>query len=405
MLGTISKIQRELSFIKGNVLIIIITYSIIQFVNAMHGPFKSLYFRELGASPLLIGLMSSVGFIILALIRIPGAYIADKHGRKKILVTFTYCAALSLLIFAFAPDWRFLVIGTAIFYLSNIYQPALQAIEADSTPKEKRGMGYSAIQVLPMIPAIISPVVGGYLVERMGLEQGMRIAFIIAFLGLLTTAILRSLFLEETLKDAEELCLNDLASGFKDSLGSIYEAWKTMPRRFNHYIVILLFGSVGRLLRDLFLALYAMDVIGVTSLQWSLIGTAQIAVSIIVGLPVGWVVDKIERKKALLLGHLLSAPVFFLIASSRGFIPLLFLMISSSVAIRIQLTSFTAEQADLIPKEMRGRLMGIQGTIGTLWWAIVSSVFGFLYQIDPVNTFILTIIFDLVTIAIIVFKY
>jgi len=401
----ISRIRRELSFIRGNMLIIIVTYGINRFVNAMHGPFKSLYFRELGASPLLIGLMSSVGFIILALIRIPGAYIVDKHGRKKIMVTFTYGVAFSLLIFAFAPDWRFLVIGTAIFYLSHIYQPALQAIEADSMPREKRGMGYSAIQVLPMIPSIISPVLGGYMVERMGLEQGMRIAFVFAFLGLLTTAILRSLFLKETLEDAEELRIRDLASGFKDSLGSIYEAWKTMPRRFNHYIVILLFGSVGRLLRDLFLALYAMDVIGVTSLQWSLIGTAQIAVSIVVGLPVGWVVDKIERKRALLLGHLLSAPMLFLIAVSRGFIPLLLLMISSSVAIRIQLTSFTAEQADLIPKELRGRLMGMMGTVGTLWWAIVSSVFGFLYQIDPVKTFILTIIFDLVTIAIILFRY
>jgi MFS family permease len=405
MPGITSKIRRELSFIRGNVLIIIITYGINRFVNAMHGPFKSLYFRELGASPLLIGLMSSVGFIILALIRIPGAYIVDKHGRKKIMVTFTYGVAFSLLIFAFAPDWRFLVIGTAIFYLSHIYQPALQAIEADSTPREKRGMGYSAIQVLPMIPSVISPVLGGYMVERMGLEQGMRIAFIVAFLGLLATAILRTLFLKETLEDAEELRLRDLASGFKDSLGSIYEAWKTMPRRFNHYIIILLFGSVGRLLHDLFLALYAMDVIGVTSLQWSLIGTAQIAVSIVVGLPVGWVVDKIERKRALLLGHLLSAPILFLIVGSRGFIPLLFLMISSSVAIRIQLTSFTAEQADLIPKEMRGRLMGMMGTVGILWWALVSSVFGFLYQIDPVKTFILTIFFDLATIAIILFRY
>jgi len=405
MPGIISKIRRELSFIRGNMLIIIVTYGINRFVNAMHGPFKSLYFRELGASPLLIGLMSSVGFIILALIRIPGAYIVDKHGRKKIMVTFTYGVAFSLLIFAFAPDWRFLVIGTAIFYLSHIYQPALQAIEADSMPREKRGMGYSAIQVLPMIPSIVSPVLGGYMVERMGLEQGMRIAFVFAFLGLLATAILRTLFLKETLEDAEELRLRDLASGFKDSLGSIYEAWKTMPRRFNHYIIILLFGSVGRLLHDLFLALYAMDVIGVTSLQWSLIGTAQIAVSIVVGLPVGWVVDKIERKRALMLGHLLSAPILFLILGSRGFIPLLFLMISSSVAIRIQLTSFTAEQADLIPKEMRGRLMGMMGTVGILWWALVSSVFGFLYQIDPVKTFILTIIFDLATIAIILFRY
>ena len=405
MPGIISRIRRELSFIRGNVLIIIVTYGINRFVYAMHGPFKSLYFRELGASPLLIGLMSSVGFIILALIRIPGAYIADKHGRKKIMVTFTYGVAFSFLIFAFAPDWRFLVIGTAIYYLSHIYQPALQAIEADSTPREKRGMGYSAIQVLPMIPAIMSPVLGGYMVERMGLEQGMRIAFVFAFLGLLITAILRTLFLKETLEDAEELRLRDLASGFKDSLGSIYEAWKTMPRRFNHYIIILLFGSVGRLLRDLFLALYALDVIGVTSFQWSLIGTAQIAVSIVVGLPVGWVIDKIERKRALMLGHLLSAPILFFIAGSRGFIPLLFLMISSSVAIRVQLTSFTAEQADLIPKEMRGRLMGMMGTIGILWWALVSSVFGFLYQIDPVKTFILTIIFDLATIAIILFRY
>ena len=405
MPGITSRIRHELSFIRGNMLVIIITYGINQFVNAMHGPFKSLYFRELGASPVLIGLINSVGFIILALIRIPGAYIVDKHGRKKIMVTFTYSVAFSFLIFAFAPDWRFLVIGTAIFYLSHIYQPALQAIEADSMPRKKRGVGYSAIQVLPMIPSIVSPILGGYLVERMGIERGMRIAFIVAFLGLLTTAILRTLFLKETLEDAEELRLNDLASGFRDSLGSIHEAWRTMPRRFNHYIIILFFGSVGRLLHDLFLALYAMDFIGVTSLQWSLIGTAQIAVSILVGLPVGWVVDKIERKRALLLGHLLSAPLLYLVMASRGFIPLLLLMISSSVAIRIQLTSFTAEQADLIPKEMRGRLMAMMGTFGILWWALVSSVFGFLYQIDPVKTFILTIIFDLATIAIILFKY
>lgn len=405
MPGIVSRIRHELSFIRGNVLIIIITYGINRFVNAIHTPFKSLYFRELGASPFVIGLMSSVGLIILALIRIPGAYIVDKHGRKRIMVTFTYCVAFSLLVYAFAPDWRFLVIGTAIFYLSHIYQPALQAIEADSTPRERRGMGYSAIQVLPMIPSIISPVLGGFLVERMGLERGMRIAFVVAFFGLLTTAALRTLFLKETLEHAEELRLCDLASGFKDSLGSIYGAWKIMPGRFNYYVLILLFGSVGRLLHDLFLALYAKDVIGVTSLQWSLIGTAQIAISIIVGLPVGWLIDKIDRRRALLLGYLLSSPILLFIAVSRGFIPLLFLLISFSVATRIQLTSFTAEQADLVPMEMRGRLMGMMGTIGTLWWALISSVFGLLYQINPVQTFILTIVFDLATIAIILFKY
>ena len=104
-------------------------------------PFRSNYIEALGASLLEIGLISSVGSALSALITLPGAYIADRYGRKRIIIVFTYFIAVGYLVHALAPDWWYILLGAVIVNLSRVYLPALQAIEADSIPKEKREMG------------------------------------------------------------------------------------------------------------------------------------------------------------------------------------------------------------------------------------------------------------------------
>jgi MFS family permease len=69
-------------------------------------PYESLYIRELGASPSIIGLIGSLGSVILILTRIPGGHIADNYGRRKIIVTMTFVLASSFLFYAFAPSWE-----------------------------------------------------------------------------------------------------------------------------------------------------------------------------------------------------------------------------------------------------------------------------------------------------------
>ncbi len=180
---------------------------------------------------------------MLSLVRIPGAYIADRYGRKQITVVMTFAIALSYLFYILAPDWRFVLIGMIISNLSLIYQPALQAILADSIPPEKRGMGFAATNVVPNIPTIFAPALAGVLVETHGLVPGMRIVYTIVFFCILAAALVRLLFLEETLQEPQKIRLGEMKEAFRRSLGSIIDAWRYVSPSLRFLTVALLVSA------------------------------------------------------------------------------------------------------------------------------------------------------------------
>ena len=128
MRRTLVRIRSEFSFIRGNLLTLIVSWLFVYFTFSLVFAFESPFIRELGAPPFIIGLMGSVGAAALSFVRVLGAYIADKYGRKQIIATMTFVIAFSYLFYIFAPDWRFVLIGMIISNFSLIYQPALQAI-------------------------------------------------------------------------------------------------------------------------------------------------------------------------------------------------------------------------------------------------------------------------------------
>ena len=229
MPSVFSKLREELSFIRGNLLVLIVSYMMFRISGGLIGSFSSLYYRELGASPFLLGVIGSVGSLVLALIRIPGAYVADRYGRKNIIAVFTYATSLCFLIYALAPDWRFILLAVVIQNLCNVYYPALDAMEADSIPLERRGTGYASTQILPHLTVLGAPLVSGYLVETMGLVPGVRVSYVIAAVGGLASAVTRTFFLKETLENPERIESGDLLGVFRQSFRSIVEVWRMMP--------------------------------------------------------------------------------------------------------------------------------------------------------------------------------
>lgn len=83
-------LREQFRFLRDNFLVLIITYILSGFASGLWYPYRSNYIEELGASLVEIGFIASVGSAISALITIPGAYIADKYGRKHIIIVFTY---------------------------------------------------------------------------------------------------------------------------------------------------------------------------------------------------------------------------------------------------------------------------------------------------------------------------
>ena len=400
----LTRLREEFSFLKGNLMVLIVSYTLFRITDSMTFSFQSLYIRELGASPLLLGLMSSLGSLIIAIVRIPGAHVADRYGRKSIIATFTFGVAFSYAFYALAPDWRLILVGMAILNASHVYVPALEALEADSMPEERRGMSYSTINVLTMLPAMLAPPIGGYLVERMGLVPGMRIAYGFAFLGGLIAAIIRTLFLKETLEDPQEFRLSEVGPAFRDSVGSIVEAWREMPKNMVYLTLAILIGAFEDPAFYIYKSLYAIDVVGVTGFEWSLMSTANMLVGLLIGLPVGRMIDSMGRRKSILLAYLFSTPVIVLFILSRGVLPLLVSQVLFGVSHAFFYPALFALQADLIPQEKRGRIMGAIGTMRTLATVPAAALYGILYEIEPSTPFVLAIILEILIVGIVFYR-
>lgn len=387
-----AKIKREFSFMRGNLLTLIASWLFVYFTFSLVFSFESPYFRELGAPPSIIGLMSSIGAAMLGLVRIPGAYIADKYGRKQIIVTMTFMIALSYLFYVFAPDWRFVLIGMIISNLSLIYQPALDAILADSVPPEKRGMGYAATNVIPNIPTIFAPATAGFLVETYGLVPGMRIVYAVVFFCLLAASIIRLLFLRETLDKPQKIKFGEIKAAFKNSLGAIAEAWRDMSTNLRFLTVAFLVSAFEEPMFRMFTSLYVFDVIKVSKIEWGLVNTASVAITLGLGFPLGKFVDKIGRRKSIILAYLFFIPSSFLFIFCESSAQLLVIYMLFAVGGSLIMPAYNALLADMIPREKRGRILGTIVTLNILATVPASALGGFLYDVNPAYPFFFAIV-------------
>ncbi|MCD6491409.1 MAG: MFS transporter, partial [Candidatus Korarchaeota archaeon] len=142
-----------------NVIAMIISWTVwIPFQSACWIYFQA-FLKELHITPFQIALISFAGTITLALMRIPGGYLTDKVGRRKIIILLTYVVVFDYLIYAYASNFQVVLIATLISNLALLYQPALNAIVADSLPKTKRGKGYLLVNTLTSLASIASPLI------------------------------------------------------------------------------------------------------------------------------------------------------------------------------------------------------------------------------------------------------
>ena len=353
---------------------------------------------------MIIGLMDSVGNLILAFIRIPGAYIADKYGRRKVIVLFTFTAALSYGFYIFAWNWQVILLAMMISSLSHIYQPALEAIEADSLPSDKRGMGYTLIWLLPGLPAFFGPIISGYIVETRGLLDGMRLVYIIVLFFAVGVALVRWLFLKETIETGDTLGSKEFFSSFNESFDSLREAWGVVGRDVKVVTLVFLLMSFEFPLFMTYYSLYAFDVVGVTGLEWGVITTIGTLVMLLAGYPAGKFIDSIGRKKSLIISYLFSIPTLVAFTFASGYLQMIIINIFFQIGTIFFFPAMNALRADIIPQNLRGRILGLMGTLRSLAMVPAGAIFGLLYEVNMRYPYYLGIVIEIFTV-IIILKY
>jgi Na+/melibiose symporter-like transporter len=264
-------------------------------------------------------------------------------------------------------------------------------------------MGFAASNVIPNIPTIIAPALAGVLVETQGLISGMRIVYTIVFFCFLAAALVRLVFLKETIHAPKKIRLGELKEAFRESLGAIAEAWGSMSTSLKFLTVAFLVSAFEEPMFRWFTALYVNDVVGISDLDWGFVNTVSTAVTIAIGFPMGKLVDKIARKKAVILSYVIFMPSSILFILSRNFTQLLLVFILFAVGGCLIMPAYHALQADMIPREKRGRIMGTIGTLNIMATIPASALAGFLYSLNPAYPFSFTIVLGIVVSLIIVF--
>ena len=401
-LDILSRFREEFSFVRGNYLLLLLSWMILGLVGEIPNTYYGLYVIELGGSAFIIGMIDAVFQFSRAAVCFPGGYLADKFGRRQLIFTMTLLVGLAQLFYALAPNWNFILIGALIGGLCRIYLPAMMAISADSVPQERRGMSYSLHSLVTGIASMLGPLIAGLLLIKFGLVQGMRLAYLLTASFFVVATFLR-FRLKETVVSHDRVSLGDILRSYPEAVKECFDVWRYLPRSMLYTLISN--NVAGFCLSTLwsYRVLYAIEEIGIPEFQWSIIITIFTASLMVLALPAGKVVDKFSRKGPMILANALLATSSVLMIFG-DFTRLIVMSVMIGLSMSLFQAAYPSLTMDLTPKEQRGRVIGSAQFIGAIVWALGGFLGGFVYQnIDRRLVFTPPILFLVPQILIILF--
>ena len=326
------------------------------------------YLSWFGAPPVALGLWGSSKDFLDASLQYPGGAISDRWGNQRALITFTAVAGLGYAVYLAAPAWPWLFLALLLASAwGSLASPAMFALIADSLPAGKRARGFLVQSVVRRLPILFAPALGGALVERWGLQGGLRVGFAISVVLAIGTLWLQRRFYVPPPAPAP---------GPKAGLLAM---WRLAPPELKRLLVADVLARAAESMADVFVVLYAIDVIGVSPVQYGAWIGLQTAVSIGSYFPGAWLAERTGRKLPVIVTFVMFAlfPLLVGLSRSAAFLTLAF------VAAGLRELGEPARKSyivDAAPAGLRGRTVGAYylarsvailpaGVAGGLLWA------------------------------------
>ena len=377
-MNLVSRFKEEFSFFKGNYLILIATWLIMDITGEIPASFFELYVLELGGTVAIIGLINFSLKIAFAAVSFPGGYIADKFGRKGIIIFATFANGLCHLLYATAPDWRYILITLVIGNLTRISNPALQAITADSIPPKKRGLGFSIQQITLDMTSTPAPLIATMIFDYFGFVPGMRVAYVIVAVSYFIAGLMR-LRLAETLENAERISLRELLLAFPRSYVASFKMIFTIPKALRYLIVTNnLFAFAGSFFGS-YIIVYATSDLGLSKLEWGIILTAQAVFTTLLVVPIGKAIDVYGAKRMLIAFNAVIIATLILTIYAN-FVVFLVVMPLMGIAYSSAGVGFQKLMAGLTQRNLRGKMVGLFRFFSLIVGAVSGLVGGLTYE-------------------------
>ena len=317
-------------------------------------------FSTLGATPAAIGLIEGAAESVSSLLKLFAGYWSDRRGRRKNWVVFGYgLASVARPLLAFSSSWpQVLTIRLTDRVGKGIRTAPRDAMIADASPPDQRGLAFGFHRAMDHLGAVIGPLLG--LIILLWVASDINApqsgdftkVFLVASIPALCSVLVAAFFLKETIKEKREG-----ADGSSSSTSPPSLSLGGFDANFKRFLAILALFTLANS-SDVFLLLRTREAGGgavTIMLTWAALHTVKV-LSSLVG---GNLSDRLGRKTLIASGWLLYAVVYigFAFITSVSMAWVLFLIYG--IYFGLAEGAEKALVADLVRPEQRGTAYGL----------------------------------------------
>ncbi|CYU65313.1 multidrug efflux MFS transporter [Streptococcus suis] len=182
-------------------------------------PFISVFVEELGVGPGQVeyyaGLAVSVNALAAALMAPIWGSLADRYGRKPMMVRAAFAMIFTMGGMAFVPNVFWLLALRVLNGVFTGYIPNATALIASQVPKDKTGYALGTLSTGAVAGNLIGPTLGGILAEMFGVHTVfLLVGLLYAIVVLLTVFYIREDFVP--VKKGEEMSVKEVFEQVKN---------------------------------------------------------------------------------------------------------------------------------------------------------------------------------------------
>ncbi len=270
--------------------------------------FLPLYLIALGGGTFSVGLLNGLDNLLSALYSFPGGYASDRLGHKRALLLFNLVAMAGYAVVIVFPYWQAVILGAILFVSwTAVSLPATMDMVAAVLPGNKRTMGVSMHSLVRRIPMALGPVIGGALIGVYGAMQGMRIAFIVAFvLGGVSLAL-------------QQILIGGVQTRPQKNDGPKVYGLSLLSAPLRRLLVSDILVRFCEQIPYAFVVIWCVSVNMITPLQFGLLTAIEMATAMLVYVPVAYLADKSTKKPFVVMTFVFFTVFPLVLLAARSF--------------------------------------------------------------------------------------
>lgn len=329
-------------------------------------PILPLFYVEVGASKVELGIIMAVPSLVAIASRIPLSTLMDRFGKWAVVILSDVIsiAAIAAYAFTYQVPWLY-VIGVFNALSWVLYQPASMSLALDLSPPNQRAESVGRYFMVIATTFLIGPLLASFLTLYLDYRGVFLMSVVPSVVGLLVVILFGRIGHVKTgaTVSRRHISLKDLRE-----LLRIRQYWAVSVASATFWMATSVFGTL--------FSVYCEERLLLTASTISLLFAARGLSNTLVRIPAGQISDRIGRRTPVLAAYVMGSLVFLGLSEFSTVSLLMLVMLAYGLSWGMKVVSETALLGDIVPTERRGVAMAMWQTIDDIGIVVGSLAAG-----------------------------